>query len=193
MVLFDANTLMLLLDPALPAPKDKSTGEPVTEVEKRIKHLVDTLQKRREKIVIPTPALAEVLTKADRAGADYFIKIDRSAAFRIEAFGSRAAIELARMTTSAINAGDKRGGVSASWNKIKFDRQIVAIAKIKNVSMIYSDDLDLAQFSTAQGISVTTVSQLPLPPPEEQMGFAWNMVHEDDDTEDEGEFKPEEP
>ena len=41
------------LDPALPAPKDTSTGEPVTEVEKRIKYLVDTLQESREKIVIP--------------------------------------------------------------------------------------------------------------------------------------------
>ena len=120
MVLFDANTLMLLLDPALPAPKDKSTGEPVTEVEKRIKYLVDTLQESREKIVIPTPALAEVLTHAERADANYFIKLDRSAAFRIESFGSRAAIELARMTASAINAGDKRGGVSAPWNKVKF-------------------------------------------------------------------------
>ena len=173
--------------------KDKSTGEPVTEVEKRIKHLVDTLQERRDKIVIPTPVLAEVLTHAGRAGADYFIKLDRSAAFRIESFGSQAAIELARMTASAIKAGDKRGGASAPWNKIKFDRQIVAIAKINNVSMIYSDDRDLAKFSTAQGISVTTVSQLPLPPAEAQMGFAWNMVHEDDDTEDEGEFQPEEP
>ena len=59
--------------------------------------------------------------------------------------------------------------------------------------MIYSDDRDLAQFAIAQGISVTTVSQLPLPPAEAQMDFAWDIVHEDDATEDEGEFQPEEP
>lgn len=97
------------------------------------------------------------------------------------------------MTTSAINAGDKRGGVSAPWNKIKFDRQIVAIAKINNISMIYSDDRGLAQVSAAQGISVTTVSQLPLPPAEAQMDFAWDIVHEDDATEDGGGFQLEEP
>ena len=152
-----------------------------------------TLQESQEKIVIPTPALAEVLTHAERAGADYFIKLNRSAAFRIESFGIRAAIELARMTASAIDAGDKREGVSAPWNKIKFDRQIVAIAKINNVSMIYSDDKNLAQFATAQGISVTTIGQLPLPPAEAQMDFVWDIVHEDDDTEDEGEFRSEEP
>ena len=143
MVLFDANTLVLLLDPTLSAPIDEATGEPVTEVEKRIKHLVGTLQESREKIVIPTPALAEVLTHAELAGADYFTKLNRSSAFRIEPFEIRAAIELAQMTSSAINKGDKKDGVSASWSKVKFDRQIVAIAKVNNVSMIYSDDGDL--------------------------------------------------
>ena len=174
MVLFDANTLVLLLDPTLPAPDDKATGKPVTEVEKRIKHLVGTLQENREKIIIPTPALAEVLTHADLAGADYFTKLSRSAAFRIEPFGTRAAIELAQMTSSAINKGDKRDKVSATWNKVKFDRQIVAIAKVNKVSMIYSDDENLTKFATAQDISVTMISQLQLPPTEAQMNFVWD-------------------
>ena len=112
MALFDANTLMLLLDPTLKPPIDKATGKTVTEVLKRIKHLVGTLQESRQKIVIPTPALAEVLTHAERAGTDYFTKIYRSSAFKIEAFGIRAAIELARMTASAIKKGDKKEGVS---------------------------------------------------------------------------------
>lgn len=185
MALFDANTLLLLLDSTLPPPIDRTTKKPVTEVEKRIKHLVSTLQESRKKIIVPTPALAEVLTHAERSGADYFTKINRSSAFRIESFEIRAAIELARMTASAIQEGDKKGGVTSPWNKVKFDRQIVAIAKICKVSTIYSDDGNLETFASAQGISVMTVGQLPLPPKEAQMDFAWDMVHEDDDQDDE--------
>ena len=184
MALFDANTLLLLMDPTLQPPVDKTTGAQVTEVEKRIKHLVGTLQQSQKKIVIPTPALAEVLTHAERAGADYFTKINRSSAFKIEPFEIRASIELARMTAAAIQKGDKKGGVRAPWNKVKYDRQIVAIAKICGVSMIYSDDGNLKTFATAQGISVTTVGQLQLPPEEAQMDFAWDM-YEDDDQDDE--------
>ncbi len=74
-----------------------------------------------------------MLTRAERAGADYFTKINRSSAFKIEPFEIRAAIELARMTAAAFKTGDKKEGVAASWNEIKFDRQIVAIAKINKV------------------------------------------------------------
>lgn len=181
MALFDASTLLLLLDPELPAPKDKATGEPVSEVEKRIRHLVGQLQQSGNKIIIPTPVLAEVLTRAERAGADYFTKLNRSAAFRIEPFETRAAIELARMTAAAIDQGDKKEGVPASWSKVKFDRQIVAIAKTNSVSTIYSDDEDLAKFATAQGISVIKLSELPLPPEDAQMTFAWDVIHEDEE------------
>jgi predicted nucleic acid-binding protein len=62
-------------------------------------------------------------------------------------FDTRAAIELAVMTRNAIDQGDKRGGVDAPWNKVKFDRQIVAIAKVAGATTIYSDDLQLRTFA----------------------------------------------
>jgi predicted nucleic acid-binding protein len=177
--LFDTTTLLLLLDPSLPAPLDKESGRSIVDVEKRISYLVGQIQEDGRKIVVPTPVLAEVLTRAERAGADYFTKIDRSSAFRIEAFEIRAAIELARMTAAAIKAGDKKEGSAAPWAKIKFDRQIVAIAKVNNVSTIYSDDDDLRKFATAQGISVVGIIELPLPPEGAQMVFTWDVVHDD--------------
>ena len=184
MALFDANTLLLLLDPTLPAPVDKDIGNPVIDVERRIKHLVGLLQGNRTKIVIPTPALAEVLTRAERAGADYFTKLNRSSAFKIEPFGVRAAIELARMTAAAIAGGDKRGGLSGSWSEIKFDRQIVAIAKVAKVSTIYSDDENLGKIAKIQGFDVITVGELPLPPEDAQMTFAWNVIEEEQSVDD---------
>ena len=52
MALLDANTLLLLLNPALPAPLDKGAGKPVTDVERRIGHLIDSLQKCKTKIIL---------------------------------------------------------------------------------------------------------------------------------------------
>ena len=125
------------------------------------------------------------MTRAERAGADYFTKINRSSAFKIESFEIRAAIELARMTAAAIKAGDKREGVAASWNEIKFDRQIVAIAKINKVSTIYSDDENLKTFAVAQGIAVVSVGELPLPPEDAQGAFAWDVLQGDEEPEEE--------
>ncbi len=184
MVLFDATILLLLLDPTLPAPTDAATGKEVTDVGRRINHLVSSLQKDRTKIIIPTPALAEVLTQAERAGADYFTKLHRSAAFRFEPFETRAAIELARMTALAIAGGDKREGLSASWNKVKFDRQIVAIAKVTRVSTVYSDDENLGKLAKAQGLGVTTIGELPLPSEDAQMAFAWDVMHDEQEADD---------
>ena len=164
---------MLLLDPSLPAPVDRATGERVTEVERRIGHLVGSLHKDRTKIIVPTPVLAEVLTRAERAGADYFTKLNRSAAFQIVPFGTQAAIELARMTAMAIQGGDKRGGLSAPWTKIKFDRQVVAIARVAAVKTVYSDDGDLRKLAEDHGIEVIAIGELPLPPEDRQMNFAW--------------------
>jgi hypothetical protein len=72
------------------------------------------------------------------------------------------------MTKAAIDRGDKRGGVAAAWAKIKFDRQIVAIAKVFNVSNIYSDDEDVRALAAPENISVISLAELPLPPAKSQ-------------------------
>jgi hypothetical protein len=126
MVVFDATILMLLLRPNAGQPTD-SSGQPITQVQERIAHLLQTLEKNRTRIIIPTPALSEVLVRAGNAGPQIVETLGRSAVFRIVSFDSLAAIEAAAMTRAAIDSGDKRGGVDAAWAKVKFDRQIVAI------------------------------------------------------------------
>lgn len=63
MVAFDATIMSLLIYPNSKAPKDPS-GKPVTRCQERIEHLIQTLQEKKEKILIPTPALSEVLVVA---------------------------------------------------------------------------------------------------------------------------------
>lgn len=114
-------------------------------------------------VVVPTPVLAEVLVRAGTARNQYLTALTTNHAFRPASFDERAAVEL-----SMILDGDARSkkklGDKQTWAKLKFDRQIIAIAKVHKVTMIYSDDTDLAKCARNNGLDVTHTWQLPLPP-----------------------------
>jgi len=154
-VLFDATFLMLFLDPRI---MDGIGANP------KVDHLVDTLDKARSRIIVPTPALSELLVGAKDAAPAYLDIISGSRFFRIEPFGTKAAVEAADMTRSAIAMGDKRGGVDSTWQKVKFDRQIVAIAKVAGCETVYSDDEDVRRFAEQVAIPTVMLAQLPDPP-----------------------------
>jgi hypothetical protein len=52
----------------------------------------------------------------------------------------------------------------ATWAKVKFDRQIVAIAKTKGVTAIYSNDSDIHRICKQENIPCFGVWDLPDPP-----------------------------
>ena len=164
MVVFDATTLLLLLSPTVPPPVDPTTHMPVEHARERIDHLVKELEQSRIKIIIPTPALSEILVRAGTAGLAYLDRLNTSAAFRIVSFDQRAAVEVAAMTRDAMATGNKRGGAQGTWAKVKFDRQIVAIAKVEGANIIYSDDEDVRRLAIQSGITAIRIAELPLPP-----------------------------
>lgn len=63
----------------------------------------------------------------------------------------------------------KRG--AETYAKLKFDRQIVAIAKVVGGTQIYSDDHGLKKVAERAGIDVVRLQDLPLPPEELQGNF----------------------
>lgn len=67
-ILFDCGFLHILFDPKARVPMDKNTHQPVVDrAQERIDFLVRTISERRDKIIIPAPALAEfMLLAADR-------------------------------------------------------------------------------------------------------------------------------
>jgi hypothetical protein len=168
MVVFDATMLLLVLRPNSGRPVD-SHGAPIAQVAERIAHLVQRLERARNRIVIPTPALSEVLVRAGSAAPQIVETLGRSALFKIMPFDSLAAIEAALMTRAAIDAGDKRSGLEATWAKVKFDRQIVAIAKVARATEIYSDDSDVRSLATAEEITVIGLAELSTPPEKAQI------------------------
>lgn len=51
-----------------------------------------------------------------------------------------------------------------NWSKVKFDRQIVAIARVEGAERIYSNDDDIKRLGASDGIEVMMLDDLELPP-----------------------------
>lgn len=164
MVVLDTCILLLFLEPRTNPPLDQQTGAPLERAAERIDNLVKTLSQQAEPIIIPTPVLSEALVYAGRATNSWIEKINKSSAFRLEAFEQRAAIEAADAIAQARKRNKSKKDSDASWTKVKFDRQIVAIAKSRGASVIYSDDKDIEKFAKGTGIQVIKTRELPLPP-----------------------------
>ena len=67
------------------------------------------------------------------------------------------------MTHAVLASDSRRGGSDATYAKLRFDRQIVAIAKVHRVATIYSDDREPGAFAKTHGFEVVTLVDLPAP------------------------------
>ena len=125
MAVFDATALIHLLEPDAPAIIDPATKEPVPDAKVRFDHLVETLEQQRERIIIPTPALSEVLMHANDAMASYLEVLNNSSRFRIVPFDQRAAIELANIIRESLSGKGLQVGAGGTRASLKFDRQLL--------------------------------------------------------------------
>jgi len=180
MVVFDSSVLLLVLDPDAKAPIDPATGQLVDKAPERIDYLIETLTADNEKIVIPTPVLSEVLVHAGDALQPYLETLNGQAAFRIVPFDQKAAIEAALAMSDAIRRGGHRvdaANPDATKTKIKFDRQIVAIAKAEGAHTVYSDDDDVHHYATQAGLGAYRTAELDLPPEDPQQSLNLDEPH----------------
>lgn len=162
-VVFDTNFLISLFSRNLPAPIDLKTGQPIESFHEGFEHLLRSLQKDRIKILIPTPVLAEVLVREPQARQAHLKTLRRKQSIRIVPFDVKAAVELASMTREASERDNKFSASSQSRQKVKFDRQIVAIAKVQEAGVIYSDDKKLRKFAETADLRVISQQELPQP------------------------------
>lgn len=161
-VAVDSSALALMINPAANPPTDPETGQPVTMARQRVEAFVAGLG-GHDTLIVPTPTLAEILVHAEDDGPAFLEQVSSYSRVRIKPFDQRAAVEVAAVTREAKGAGDKRSGSSAPWQKVKIDRQIVAIAKVARASHLYTDDVDMARFATAAGLQVINTWALPIP------------------------------
>lgn len=166
MVVFDATFLLLLVDPGAAPPIDPSTNSPIDKTRERIEHLLQELQDSGERIIIPTPALSEALVGATGRIDELIAVLTSSYKLKTAPFDELAAIEVAVMTDKE-NA--RSSGLSTETKaKVKYDRQIIAIAKVNQADAIYSDDSQLRKKTLENGMRAHGLVDLPLPPMKDQ-------------------------
>tara|TARA_Y100001951_G_C11290625_1_gene271874 strand:+ start:1976 stop:2518 length:543 start_codon:yes stop_codon:yes gene_type:complete len=174
MVVFDSSVLLLVLDRNAKPPNDPATGQPLNKAAERIEYLIGNLTADDAKIVIPTPVLSEVLVHAGEAMQPYLDILNGQAAFRIASFDQKAAIEAAIAMRDAIKRGGHRIDAinpDVTKTKIKFDRQIVAIAKAEGAQTVYSDDVDVHSYAKHAGLQAIRTFDLDLPPEDPQQSL----------------------
>jgi len=167
MVVFDASILLFVFD--------ENTPSSVPRARERVEYLIDRLSEAGEKIIVPTPALSECLVHAGLAGPEYLVILGKQSCFRVASFDERAAVEAAVRTFHARQRGQRKGGnPEASKAKIKFDRQIVAIATVEAATAVYSDDSDVRGYAIEAGLEAYGLSDLPLPPEDPQTALTFD-------------------
>ncbi len=175
--LFDTSVLLLAMHPDASPPIDPATKKALEHPKQRVDYLIRNLSKARKKIVIPAPVLTEILVHAGESTNEY-VQNFQQPPFRIVPFDTRAAIECA----SAIHRhGIKGKGRENPRAKIKFDRQIIAIAQVERVETIYSDDGDIFKYGTQAGIEVIRSYELELDPEDRQHRLDLEPVDGDDE------------
>lgn len=142
-VAVDASFLILLLD--------KRARVSIKNGAEEIARLIDRLSIENAKVIVPTPALADVLTRAPEVGQSYLEKIHKCACFQVRPFDDKAAIELAELLGKRV--ADQR-------DILRFDRQIVAIAKVYGASILYADDEKVAEFAAGCGLQTVRFKDL---------------------------------
>jgi len=164
MVAIDNTTLALLLHPKAKPPNDPVTKLPLKKAKERIEQLITDLDEDGERVIIPTPVLSEFLILAGKEGQLYLEKILAARTLLLKPFDERAAVELAAIELSDRSKIGKKAGSDAPYQKVKFDRQIVAVAKVNGAHTIYSDDEDVRKFAIKDGLKVVSTWELAIPP-----------------------------
>ena len=127
----------------------------------RLAYLLETLDDARSGIVVPTPVLAELLS-FERVNVEAALNLLKGLSrIRVEGFGEKAAVECALMLR-----GSGRG--TGSKTKVKFDHQIVAIAKAVDADVVYSDDKGVHALCEREALPCFGVWDLPPRPVDPQ-------------------------
>jgi len=167
--IFDANFLLIAMDDRGRdvVPNDPQTGRPYKRAQNRVRFLLETFSSSKNmRIVIPTPALAEFLILAYPLGGDYLGSLKSLYRVELADFDEMAAIEMSEISIR-LGRPTKRESKEAIWARLKFDRQIVAIAAAK-AAVIDSTDQRLRATARRIEVQALGIEDIPDAPPKQE-------------------------
>ena len=137
----------------------------------RLDHMLETIGKVGGRIVLPTPAVSELLVRTADGTSAWLAALHRRSTVVVAPFDLRAATECAMIHRLATQAGSKRKGTKDGehYQKIKVDRQIAAIARVAGADMLITDDENLISVCAFIALPTCRVRDLELPPSAAQM------------------------
>jgi predicted nucleic acid-binding protein len=136
----------------------------------RVKYLVDNVRKRKGRILIPSPSLTEFSVRATQDEIDFLL----TPAFQIAPFDKRAALDCGDLIRKFLSTQKTKKTEYLNKLKMKFDLQILAIAKANNVTLLVTDDKQLLQTAGRNGLLAQPVLDLPLPDEARQYPLSLN-------------------
>jgi len=139
------------------------TDDPDNLDRDRLDHLFANISAAKGRVVLPAPVVAEFLVHSDLGTSDWLVALERKSSIVVAPFDRRAALECALIDRAALASGNKRGGRKEAWQRIKIDRQIVAIARVAGAVSIVTDDAGLTTTARSVGLQVQSLSELDLP------------------------------
>lgn len=143
----------------------------------RLDHLLATIATSGGRIIIPTPALAVFLVGVDEAAAEWLNTLDKKRSVFVAPFDRRCAFECSLLDKAAMGIGDKRSGRKEPWQRIKVDRQIVAVAKVNQATILVTNDDGLRATATDAAITVHRVHELDVPDSARQQGLPFDPAN----------------
>lgn len=136
----------------------------------RIDHFISEVDRLKVRIIFPMISISEFLVKADGASVEFLEELERKSTVFLADFDRGAAQELAKMEREALaGPGGKRAGSEEPYQKIKVDRQIVAIGLAHGAKMIVSRDEGVRNQAIRLGLEAKRIQDLELPESAKQM------------------------
>lgn len=182
----DATFLLYLFAPTgqVGVPLD-SNDQPITMAKERVQGLVDELEKIGATIIVATPALSEIMIRSGvQAGQTWLGMMNKSKAFKVVAFDAKSAIEVALMSGHAVKGENGHVASDGTHAKLKYDRQIVAIAHTEGATTFYTDDRNQTNLAKRFGMTVKGLADCPIPTTAAQIPMTLQGGHGSELTKD---------
>jgi hypothetical protein len=181
----DATFLLYFFAPlgSVGVPLD-SEKQPIPFAKERVSGLIAELEKAGSTIIVPTPALAEIMVRSGvQAGQAYTSIMHKSKVFEIVPFDQKSAVEVALMAGHALRGEDGKSPADGTYAKLKYDRQIVAIAHTERAATFYTDDGRQGTLAKRLGMTVRGLADCIVPAGAAQVPMPLQGGHGDKLTE----------
>lgn len=159
-IIFDTNILVQAITGMKDGCKlsNPKNGMEIPDPMRRVEALIDMVESSGGAVIIPTPVLAEYLVGIDKKDHQTHLNlIQRQSCFEIASFDEISAIECAQMPSiKELKLMMK----SDTASKVKFDRQIISIAKALNVDEVWTHDKGVFNRCKEMGIVVKSLADI---------------------------------